>query len=339
MFNSESVLAGVAGQECLMPVVEACEPGNVCAAAATSSSWRLQSRGLKVVAAFAAVYLIWGSTFLGIRVAIETIPPMIMAGLRWSMAGWLFYLFLRGRGAPRPGWRDWQSAAVIGGGIIFAGNGSVTFAEQYIPSGTAAVIVALLPAVMVLMGWLSGTLRRPRLPVWGGIAVATFGVAIIVRPSALSFTPQLTASLVLLALGESLWAAASLYATRVRHETSGAMMAAMQMICGGVFGLVAASLHGEFAHFNPAAVTVRSLGAMTYLAAIGSIVGFSAYLWLLRNVEATRASTYAYVNPVVAVFLGAWLGGEKLAPKLLAGSALVVVGIALIVTFRTKAAA
>ncbi|MEY2506253.1 MAG: hypothetical protein QOH01_582 [Verrucomicrobiota bacterium] len=286
--------------------------------------------------AFGAVYLIWGSTFLGIRVAIETIPPMIMAGVRWSMAGGLFYLFLRWRGAPRPSGRDWRTAAPIGGGIIFAGNGSVTFAEQYIPSGSAAVIVALVPAVMVLMGWWSGTLRRPRLPVWGGIAVATFGVAVIVQPTALAFTPQLTLSLVLLTIGESLWAAASLYATRVRHETSGLMMAAMQMICGGVFGLIAASLHGEFAHFDPGAVTMRSLGATTYLAGIGSIVGFSAYLWLLRNVEATRVSTYAYVNPVVAVFLGAWLGGEKLAPELLAGSALVVFGIALIVTFRSK---
>jgi drug/metabolite transporter (DMT)-like permease len=319
-----------------MPVVEASEPGNVCAAPA-SSSWRLQSRGLKVVAAFAAVYLIWGSTFLGIRVAIETIPPMIMAGLRWTVAGSLFYLFLRWRGAPSPSARDWRNAALIGGGIIFAGNGSVTFAEQYIPSGTAAVMVALVPAVMVLMGWLSGTLRRPRLPVWGGLAIATVGVAVIVHPSALDFSPQMTASLVLLTIGELLWSAASLYATRVRQEASGSMMAAMQMICGGLLGLIAASCHGEFAHFNIGAVTFRSLGAMTYLAAIGSIVGFSAYLWLLRNVEATRVSTYAYVNPVVAVLLGTWLGGEKLAPELLAGSALVVLGIALIVTFRPSA--
>jgi drug/metabolite transporter (DMT)-like permease len=298
-------------------------------------SW-VQSRSVKIALAFAAVYLIWGSTFLGIRVAIETIPPMIMAGLRWSVAGCLFYLFLRWRGAPRPSARDWRSAGLIGGGIIFAGNGSVTFAEQYIPSGSAAVIVALVPAVMVLIGWLSGTLRRPRLPVWGGIAIATVGVAVIVQPTALPFTPQLTLSLVLLTIGELLWAAASIYAVRVHHETSGFMMAAMQMICGGVLGLLAASFHGEFAHFDVGAVTFRSLGAMTYLAAIGSIVGFSAYLWLLRNVEATRASTYAYVNPAVAVFLGSWLGGEKLAPELLAGSALVVFGIALIVTFRSK---
>ncbi|HKP93860.1 MAG TPA: EamA family transporter [Chthoniobacterales bacterium] len=315
-----------------MPVAESCE---VVCDSRPSSSW-VPSRTAQIVLAFASIYLIWGSTFLGIRVALETIPPMVMAGLRWTVAGWLFYLFLRWRGAPRPSARDWRSAGLIGGGIVFAGNGSVTFAEQHIPSGTTAVIVALVPAVMVLMGWLSGTLRRPRLPVWCGIAIATFGVAVIVQPTALAFTPQLTLSLVLLTIGESLWAAASLYAVRVRTETSGFMMAAMQMICGGVLGLIAAFGHGEFSHFNPAAVTLRSLGAMTYLAAIGSIVGFSAFLWLLRNVEATRVSTYAYVNPVVAVFLGSWLGGEKLAPELLAGSALVVFGIALIVTFRSR---
>ena len=319
----------------VMPVMEACEI--VCRPATPSPVSWTQSRAVKVCLAFAAVYLIWGSTFLGIRVAIETIPPMIMAGLRWWIAGSLFYSFLRWRGAPRPRARDWRLAAIIGGGIIFAGNGSVTFAEQYIPSGTAAVIVALVPAVMVLMGWLSGALPRPRPAVWGGLAIATLGVAVIVHPTALDFSPQLTASLILLTIGELLWSAASLYATRVRHETSGFMMAAMQMICGGVLGIIAASFHGEFAHVNIGAVTVRSLGAMTYLAAIGSIVGFSAYLWLLRNVEATRVSTYAYVNPVVAVLLGTWLGREKLAPELLAGSALVVFGIALIVTFRPGA--
>jgi drug/metabolite transporter (DMT)-like permease len=319
-----------------MPVAQACDV--ICDPRTSSSSRRawFESRPVQVVLAFAAIYLIWGSTFLGIRVAIETIPPMIMAGLRWSVAGWLFYFFLRWRGVAAPSLRDWRSAGLIGGGIIFAGNGSVTFAEQSIPSGTAAVMVALVPAVMVLTGWLSGTLPRPRLPVWCGIAIATFGVAVIVQPSALRFTPQLTLSLGLLTIGESLWAAAALYAARVRHETSGLMMAAMQMVCGGFLGLVVASIDGEFAHFNFAAVTLRSLGAMSYLAGIGSLVGFSAFLWLLRNVEATRSSTYAYVNPIVAVFLGWLVLGEKIGPELLAGSALVVIGIAFIITFRSR---
>ncbi|HEX8280329.1 MAG TPA: EamA family transporter, partial [Chthoniobacterales bacterium] len=126
---------------------------------------------LHLILAFAAIYLIWGSTFLGIRVAIESIPPMLMGGVRWSIAGALLYAILRWRGAPRPTLRDWGTAAIIGGGIIFAGNGSVTYTEQYIPSGTVAVIVAVVPAMMAVMGWLSGTLTRPRLPVWIGIAL------------------------------------------------------------------------------------------------------------------------------------------------------------------------
>src|SRR2546423_13363896 len=153
----------------VMPVMEACEI--VCRPAPPSPVSWTQSRALKVCLACAEVYLIWGSTFLGIRIAIETIPPMIMAGLRWSIAGSLFYSFLRWRGAPRPSARDWRLAAIIGGGIIFAGNGSVTFAEQYIPSGTAAVVVALVPAVMGLMGWVSGTVPPPPLAVWGGLAI------------------------------------------------------------------------------------------------------------------------------------------------------------------------
>lgn len=303
---------------------------------------RLQSeaqsdnRAFRVIAAFAAVYLIWGSTFLGIRIAIESIPPLLMAGVRWLSAGLGFYWFLRWRGAPRPNARDWRISAVIGCGIICAGNGSVTYAEQFIPSGTAAVIVALIPAMMALLGWWSGLLRRPRLPVWIGIALATWGVAVIVQPGRLSFSPQLSASLVILLLGELIWSAASLYAVRARPSSSGFLIAAMQMICGGAVMLIASVLRGEMMQFDPALVTLRSLGAMTYLAAIGSIVGFTAYLWLLRNVEATRVATYAYVNPVVAVFLGTWLGGERLAPELLAGSAIVVAGIALIVTFRSK---
>ena len=296
----------------------------------------IESRAVRIVLAFAAVYLVWGSTFFGIRVAIESIPPLTMAGVRWLIAGSLFYWILRWRGAPRPGLRDWRIAGLIGGGIIFGGNGSVTYAEQYIPSGTAALIVALVPAVMVLMGWLSGTLPRPRLAVWVGIAIATFGVSRIVQPSGITLSAQVSFSLVVLTLGELLWSASSLYAVRAPSAVPGFQMAAMQMMCGGVLMLIVAGGTGEFGRFEAGAVSLRSLGALVYLSAIGSIVGFSAYLWLLRNVEATWVSTYAYVNPIVAVFLGSWLGAEALAPELLAGGALVVVGIALIVTFRSK---
>ena len=189
---------------------------------------------------------------------------------------------------------------------------------------------------MALMGWISGTTSRPRLAVWFGIALATVGVAVIVRPAGVSVSSQARLSLVILMVGELMWCAASLYAVRVRQHSSAFVMAAMQMLCAGAFMIVTAVFRGEFAHFEVAAVTARSLFAMGYLATIGSIIGFSAYLWLLRNVEPTRVATYAYVNPIVAVFLGWLIGGEELAPELLGGSGLVVLGIALIVTFRSK---
>lgn len=292
-------------------------------------------RVLQVLLAFGAIYLIWGSTFLGIRVAIESIPPLLMAGVRWTLAGAILYGILRWRGAPRPSARDWGIAAVIGGGIIFGGNGSVTYAEQFIPSGTVAVIVAVVPALMALMGWLSGATRRPRLPVWIGIALATVGVAVIVRPAeGISMSPEQSLAIVIILIGEAMWSAASLYAVGVRQQSSGFVMASLQMLCAGGFMLVTALLRGELGQFSFQAVTASSLLAMGYLTAIGSIIGFSAYLWLLRNVDATRVATYAYVNPIVAVFLGWLFAGEELAPALLAGSVLVVLGIALIVTFR-----
>ena len=303
--------------------------------ASSSRSW-LRSRNLKVVLAFAAVYLVWGSTFLAIRIAIVSISPGLMAGLRWCIAGALLYFALRWRGAPRPSARDWRTALLIGGGIIFGGNGSVTYAERSIPSGTAAVIVAIVPAMMALMGWLSGITARPRLAVWLGILLATGGVVAIVRPGEIRLDSEQGVSLAILLVGELMWTAASLYAVGVVQRVPGLLMAAMQMLCGGALLLGTAAVRGEFAQFNFAGTTLSSVLAMSYLIAIGSFIGFSAYVWLLRNVEATRVATYAYVNPIVAIFLGWLVLGEKIGPELLAGSALVVIGIALIVTFRSR---
>jgi drug/metabolite transporter (DMT)-like permease len=295
-----------------------------------------RTRLFRVIVSFAAVYLIWGSTFLGIRVAIQSIPPMLMAGSRWVIAGACLYGFLRWRGAPRPCARDWFRGVIIGGGIIFGGNGSVTYAEQFIPSGLVAVIVAVVPALMALMGWLSGITSRPRLLVWAGIALATWGVAVIVRPAGIALSHEQIFSIALLLIGELLWSASSLYAVRTLQTGSAFLSASMQMLCGGGLMLLTALIRGEFTHFRIATVTAQSLFAMAYLASVGSIIGFTAYVWLLRNVDPTRVATYAYVNPMVAVLLGSLFAGEVLAPELLGGSALVVLGIALIVTFRSK---
>jgi drug/metabolite transporter (DMT)-like permease len=261
-----------------------------------------------------------------------------MIGVRWFCAGALLYGVLRWRGAPSCCKSEWRVAAIIGAGIIFAGNGSVTYAEQFMPSGTVAVIVALVPALMALMGWLSGMTSRPPLAVWLGIALATSGVGVIVRPSGVALSRQVYLAAALLILGDALWAAASLYAGRIRQFNSAFLMAATQMLCGGACLILIAIARGELRHFDVASVTMRSLLALGYLISFGSIVGFSAFVWLLRNLEPTRVATYAYVYPVVAVLLGWLFAREVLAPQLLAGSGLVVLGVALIVTFRSKGA-
>jgi len=261
-----------------------------------------------------------------------------MVGVRWFCAGALFYGVLRWRGAPSPNKSDWRAAAIIGAGIIFAGNGSVTYSEQFIPSGTVAVIIALVPALMALMGWLSGMMSRPPLPVGLGIALATGGVAVIVRPSGVPPSRQVYLAAALLILGDALWAAASLYAGRVRQRNSAFLMAAMQMLCGGTCLIVTAIARGELHQFDLGSVPMRSLFAVGYLVSFGSIVGFTAFVWLLQNVEPTRVATYAYVYPIVAVLLGWLFASEVLAPQLLAGSGLVVVGVALTVTLGSKGA-
>lgn len=289
-----------------------------------------------IVVAFALLYVIWGSTYLGIRVAIETIPPLLMAGIRFLIAGAILYAWERCRGARRPSANEWRTAAIVGACLIFAGNGGVTYSEQFISSGLAAVLVAAVPMFIALVSWAAGVSGRPRVPVWIGIAIATAGVAIIVRPgivSSASHHDGLGVAIVL--TGSLIWSAGSVYAGRVRQEGSPFIMAAMQMMCGSILLILAGSLRGEWQLMRAADITPASAGAMIYLIVAGSIVAFTAYLWLLRNVEPTRVATYAYVNPVVAIFLGHVVAREEITLPLLIGSGFVIIGVALIVTFRT----
>jgi len=274
-----------------------------------------------VIVAFAVLYLTWGSTFLGIRLAIQSIPPGIMAGMRSIVAGTLVYSFLRVRGGvSRPSARDWRIALLLGAGIISVGNGSLTYSERFIPSGTAAVILAPMPAMMAVMGWFAGITEKPPAAVWIGIILATCGVAIVVHPGGLTASREQLWSVGLLLAGETIWSATSLYAGRVRQNCSPFMMASMQMLCSGALMLSFALVHGEFTEFNVKSVTMRSVAAMAYLTLTGSVIGYLAYIWLLRNLEATRVATHAYVCPVLALLLGWIVAGERLAADLLTGA-------------------
>ncbi|MBG8554605.1 drug/metabolite exporter YedA [Hymenobacter guriensis] len=284
--------------------------------------------------AFAALYIIWGSTYLGIRFAIDSIPPLLMAGTRYALAGALLYGFMRWRGEPAPTLRGWGTALLIGICLLAFGNGGVTVGEQYIPSGLAALLVATVPMFLALLGWLSGVSARPTLWVSIGLAIGMVGVYLLARtPGAahvaipgheiIGIVCVLTAALV--------WAIGSLYSKKKQPASSPFVSGGMQMLCGGLVMIVVGLLRGEAAGFSIAAVTTKSWLAYAYLVTFGSIVAFTAYIWLLRHVEPALAGTYAFVNPVVAVLLGWAFAGETLNAQMLGGAALIVVAVVLVV--------
>jgi drug/metabolite transporter (DMT)-like permease len=288
------------------------------------------SRGatrFRIVAALAAVYVIWGSTYLAIRFAVETLPPFTMAAVRFLVAGSILYGWRRAGGFPRPTLAQWRAATVVGALMLLGGNGGVVWAEQWIESGTAALIVATVPLWMVLLDWLRPGGRAPRPLVWAGIAVGLLGVGLLF--GAPENGDRVVAGWVVLVLASISWAAGSLY-SRTALLPAPLLATGMQMLAGGALLLLAGVLTGELRGLDPATFSTRSLLSLLYLIVFGALIGYTAYVWLLRVTSAAVASTYAYVNPVVAVFLGWTLAGEALTPRILAASAVIVGGVALI---------
>jgi drug/metabolite transporter (DMT)-like permease len=291
----------------------------------TSEAQRATRAG--VIAALAAVYLIWGSTYLAIRFAVETLPPFLMAATRFLVAGGVLYGWRRAKGVPRPTWPQWRGATVVGGLMLLGGNGGVVWAEQWIESGTAALIVATVPLWMVLLDWLRPGGRVPRPLVWAGIAVGLLGVGLLFgRPEN---GDMYTAGWVVLLLASISWAVGSLY-SRTALLPPPLLATGMQMLAGGTLLLLAGVVTGELRGLDPATFSTRSILALVYLTVFGALIGYSAYVWLLRVTTPAVAATYAYVNPVVAVFLGWSLAGEALTPRIMAASAVIVGAVALI---------
>lgn len=296
--------------------------------AAAPSSLRPPLAG--ILAAFAAIYLIWGSTYLAIRFAIETLPPFLMAGVRFLVAGGILYGFARARGLAKPTPRQWGGAAVVGGLLLLGGNGGVVWAEQYVASGLVALVVATEPLWVALFDWLRPGGGRPSRPTVLGMLVGFAGVFVLVGPEGATGTgiAWLPALVVLFAGGS--WALGSIYSLRAPLPPSPLVATGAEMLTGGALLAVAGLVHGDVAAFDPAAVSLRSLLAMGYLIVFGSLIAFSAYVWLLRVASPSRAATYAYVNPVVAVFLGWLLAGEPLTPRIGVAAALVVAAVVLV---------
>ena len=291
---------------------------------------------MKLFAAFASVYFIWGSTYLGIRIAIETIPPLLMAGVRFIIAGSLLYLWGLFRGHERPTLAHWKSTAIIGLMLLLVGNGGLSWSEQLIPSGVAALLVAVSPLWFILLEWMQGGIK-PTAGVFLGLFLGTFGIVVLIDPAELVGGSSINIVGALVLLGSSIsWALGSLYSRRAKLPSSPAFSNGMEMLIGGVGLLVVSAIIGEWSLFHPTTVTSRSLFAVAYLIAFGSIIGFSSYIWLLRATTPARASTYAYVNPIVAVIIGWLVAGETLSGRVLIAAALIIAAVAAITTLGTR---
>jgi drug/metabolite transporter (DMT)-like permease len=285
----------------------------------------------RVVTAFAAVYLIWGSTYLAIRIAIETMPPFLMAGVRFLIAGALLYAWIRWRGTPRPARSHWLAATLVGGLLLLGGNGGVVWAEQRVPSGLTALLIATVPLWMVLLNWLRPGGVKPSNGVISGLTLGFIGITLLVGPGELAggnHVDSLGAAVLIFA--SLLWAAGSLYSRRAQLPTSPLLATAMEMLAGGALLLTAGLLAGEWTRFAPSALSLRSWLALSYLIVFGALIGFTAYIWLLRVSTPARASTYAYVNPVVAILLGWAFAGEPLTARTLLAAAIIVAAVVVI---------
>jgi len=297
----------------------------------------LPPKKLAILSAFAALYLIWGSTYLGIRFAIETIPPLLMAGTRFLLAGFILYAIARGQGAPKGSLANWRTALIIGACLLLGGNGGVTLAEQYVSSGLASVMVATVPIYIALLAWWSGIAPKPAPIVWLGLAGGFAGVAILLGP-ALRFSPGESGhpgiGMLILLCSSFVWSAGSIYSRKAKSASPPLLLAGQQMICGGALLTLAAFLMGEHHKFDASRISLLSMGAFAYLVIIGALVGYTAYIFLLRHCDPAKVATYAYVNPIVAVFLGALFAGETLTGRAVLAAGLIIGSVALVITVQ-----
>jgi drug/metabolite transporter (DMT)-like permease len=293
----------------------------------------------QIVAAFASIYVIWGSTYLAIRYAVETIPPFIMGGVRFLISGAMLYLWARSRGAPRPTRLHWRNAVIAGGFLLLGGNGAVVWAEQFVPSGLTALLVSILPFWLVIIEWIRPPRRRPSAAVLVGLVLGFVGIIVLVGPSDVGgHGDVMPLGALVLILGSLSWAIGSFWSRDAQLPESGLLTTGMEMIGGGALLLVVGTLAGEFSHLDIRGISNASAFGLLYLVTFGSLLGFTSYIWLLDKVSPARLGTYAYVNPIVAVLLGWAIAGERLSIRTGVAAAIVICAVALITTARSTEA-
>jgi drug/metabolite transporter (DMT)-like permease len=291
----------------------------------------------QILAAFASIYLIWGSTYLAIRYAVQTIPPFIMGGLRFVVSGILLYAWARYRGAARPTRLHWRNAIIAGGLLLLGGNGAVVWAEQFVPSGLTALLVSILPFWLVIIEWVRPPRRRPHGAVLIGLIIGFIGIVVLVGPGNLGGRGDVRPiGAVVLILGSLSWAIGSFFSRDADLPQSGLLTTGMEMLGGGALMLIVGALSGELTHFDIHHISRPSAIGLIYLITFGSLLGFTSYIWLLDKVSPARLGTYAYVNPVVAVILGWAIASETLSARTAVAAAIVICAVALITTARSS---
>jgi drug/metabolite transporter (DMT)-like permease len=292
----------------------------------------------RVLAAFAAVYVLWGSTYLAIRFAVETLPPLLMAATRFATAGVILLLFARLRGDEKgPTRADWRAGLISGSLLLVGGNGLVVWAEQRVPSGITALLVAVVPLWMVLLDWLRPSGKRPPVLVFVGLGLGLAGLGLLVGSDALQGHGNVDAvGAAMLMVASLSWAAGSLYTKHSPSSENGLHAAATQMVCGGACLAILSLFTGEVSHLDLSHASWQSVTGLLYLITFGSLVGYTAYVYLLGHTTAAKAATYAYVNPVVAVFLGWAIAHEPVTLRTIIAAIVILAGVAIITVARDR---
>lgn len=297
---------------------------------------------LVLIAAFFAVYVFWGSTYLAIKYAIETLPPFLMAGSRFLFAGSILFLWARlSKDYETPTLAHWRTSLIVGTLLLLLGNGGVVLAQHFIPSSLAALLVATEPLWIVVLSWLWLKQGRPNWKVTLGLLLGFAGVWMLISGRATTGVESggtgQWIGIIAVILGAFSWAAGSIYGLRASVPKSSLLTAGMQMIAGSISLLLVGIIRGEWSTFEPSAVSSSSLFGLAYLIIFGSLVGFTAYSWLLKNARPSMVATYAYVNPVIAVLLGWLIAGESMTGQMLIGAGIVVGSVVLITSQNSEA--
>lgn len=291
----------------------------------------------KILLAFAIIYFIWGSTYLAIRVGVLQMPPFLMAGIRFSVAGLALWTWMRLQGTPSLTRREWRNATVLGSLMFLMDYACLFWAEQRVPSGIAAVIIAIIPVCITVLEIVFLRTLRLTLRLGAGLLVGVIGVGVLMNPwASLGEAPLDRRGAIALLVASLGWSIGTIMSRRMVLPASKAMSAAAQMLTGGVLLLVLAAVAGEFADFHPRNISGAAWFSLVYLIIAGSIVAYTAYMWLLHYESPTKVGTYAYVNPIVAVALGASIGGETIGRRTILGSALILVSVVAITTMKSK---